>query len=186
MMAAQPLRRSSIVTGMFVGLTASLWTTLAIGFGAALLVMSGVASSSDVTGIVTLLVSTFGVAMACVSIGVALSTASSTRAQAVAAAVGLWIVLALGVDLALAALAPSIHLGPAGLLAAVLLNPLEACRILALLGTDLRGAALGPFGAYLITTFGVGGTIAILVGDLVVWTAVPLWLARRLLPRRDL
>ena len=186
MMAAQPLRRSSIVTGMFVGLTASLWTTLAIGFGAALLVMSSVARSSDVTAVITLLIATFGVAMACVSIGVALSTASSTRAQAVASAVGLWIVLALGVDLALAALAPSVHLGPAGLLAAVLLNPLEACRILALLGTDLRGAALGPFGAYLITTFGVAGTIAILVGDLAVWTAVPLWFARRRLPRRDL
>jgi len=72
------------------------------------------------------------------------------------------------------------------LLAAVLLNPLEAGRILALLGSDLRGAALGPFGAYLITTFGVGGTIAILVADLVAWTAVPLWLARRLVPRKDL
>jgi ABC-type transport system involved in multi-copper enzyme maturation permease subunit len=186
MMAAQPLRRSAIVTGMFVGLTASLWTTLAVGFGAALLVMSGVARASDVGAIVTLLAATFGVAMASVAIGVALSTLARTRAQAVAGAVGLWIMLALGVDLALAALAPSVHMGPRGLLAAILLNPLEASRILALLGTDLRGAALGPFGAYLITTFGVTGTLAILVADLIVWTAVPLVIARRWLPRRDL
>jgi len=186
MMAAQPVRRSTIVTGMFAGLTASLWTTLAVGFGAALLVMSGVAKGNDVPAIVTLLAATFGVAMASVSIGVALSTASRTRAQAVAGAVGLWIMLALGVDLALAALAPSVHMGPGGLLAAVLVNPLEACRILALLGTDLRGAALGPFGAYLITTFGVAGTIAILIADLFVWTAAPLLVARWLLPRRDL
>ena len=186
MMAAQPLRRSAIVTGMFAGLTASLWATLTVGFGAALLVMSGVARSSDVTAIVTLLAATFGVAMASVAIGVALSTVARTRAQAVAGAVGLWIMLALGVDPALAALAPSVHMGPRGLLAAVLLNPLEACRILALLGTDLRGAALGPFGAYLITTFGVAGTLTILIADLIAWTAIPLLIARRWLPRRDL
>lgn len=186
MMAAQPVRRSSIVTGMFAGLTASLWTTLAVGFGAVLLVISGAARGSDVAGLAALLAATFAVATASVSIGVAVSTASRTRAQALAAAVGLWIMLALGVDLALAALAPSVHMGPAGLLAAILLNPLEACRILALLGTDLQGAALGPFGAYLITTFGVGGTMAILLADLIAWTAIPLLIARWLLPRRDL
>ncbi|MDH5224457.1 MAG: hypothetical protein OEW46_06780, partial [Actinomycetota bacterium] len=120
------------------------------------------------------------------AIGVAVSSIVSSRVQAVAVAVGLWIVLSLGVDLALAALAPSVHMGPSGLLTAILINPLESGRILALLGTNFEGTALGPFGAYLITTFGRWGTVGLLVADLVAWTVGPLLLARWALPRKDL
>ena len=186
MLAAQPVPRASIATGAFVGLTVSLWATLGVGFGVAMLVMSGIARASDVPALATLIGATFAVAMSSVAVGVAVSAFATNRAQAVAGAVGLWIVAALGVDLALAALAPSLHLGPRGLLAAILLNPLEAGRILALLGTNLKGTALGPFGAYLLATFGTMGTIALLVTDLVAWTAAPVLLARWALPRRDL
>jgi ABC-type transport system involved in multi-copper enzyme maturation permease subunit len=186
MMAAQPMRRSSIATGAFVGLTASMWTTLGIGYGVALLVMSSVARGSDVPALVTLIGATLGVAAASVAIGVAMSSFASNRAQAVAGAVGLWIVFSLGVDLALAAIAPSVHLGPQGLLAAILLDPLEAGRILALLGTNFRGTALGPFGAYLVSIFGTAGAVGVLVIDLIAWTVLPLALARWVLPRRDL
>jgi ABC-type transport system involved in multi-copper enzyme maturation permease subunit len=151
-----------------------------------MLIMAGVARGSDVPAIVTLIGATFGVAAASVAIGVAISAVVSSRVQAISLAVGLWIVLSLGVDLALAALAPSIHLGPEGLLGAILLNPLEAGRILALLGTNFQGTALGPFGAYLIATFGKVGTVGVLVADLVAWTVAPLLVARWALPRRDL
>jgi hypothetical protein len=55
-----------------------------------------------------------------------------------------------------------------------------------LLGTNFRGTALGPFGAYLVSTFGTVGAVVVLVGALAVWTAGPLLLARWALPRRDL
>ena len=186
MICAQPLKRSQVTAGAFLGLTGSLWTTLGIGFGCAMLIMAGVARGSDVPALVTLIGATFGVAAASVAIGVAVSALVGSRVQAISFAVGLWIVLSLGVDLALAALAPSVHLGPAGLLGAILLNPLEAGRILALLGTNFQGTALGPFGAYLIATFGKVGTVALLVADLVAWTVAPLLVARWALPRRDL
>jgi Cu-processing system permease protein len=186
MMAVQPIRRSAIVTGTFVGLTGALWTTLAVGYGASLVLMSAVARGSDIPAVLTLLAASLVVSAVTVAIGVALSTIARSRAQALAGSVGLWIVFALGVDLALAALAPSVHLGPGGLLAAILLNPLEAARIGALLGSDLQGAALGPFGAYLITTLRASGAMLVLALDLVCWTAIPLLLARWFLPRRDL
>jgi ABC-type transport system involved in multi-copper enzyme maturation permease subunit len=121
-----------------------------------------------------------------VAIGLAASALSSSRAQAVAAAVGAWVVFALGVDLALAALAPSLRLGPGMLLVAIVLNPLESARILALLGTNLQGTALGPFGAYAIGEFGVMGTIALLVAALIAWAGLALLVARWALDRRDL
>lgn len=186
LVAVQPLRRTSIVTGTFLGLTRAIWTTLGIGFGVAMVVMATVAQASDVPALVTLVLATAAVAAVCVALGVALAASTSSRTQAVAAAVGVWIVAALGVDLAIAALAPSLHLGPGGLLAVVLLNPLEAGRILALLGTNLQGTALGPFGAYLLSTFGTAGSVALLVGDLIAWTVVPLVVADRVLARRDL
>ena len=186
MICAQPLRRSQVATGAFLGLTASLYATLGIGFGVAMLVIAAVATASDVPALVTLIGATLGVGAASVAIGVAISSLVSSRVQAVTLAVGLWIVLSLGVDLALAALAPSVDLGPTGLLVAILANPLEAGRILALLGTNFEGTALGPFGAYLLTTFGRWGTVALLVGDLVAWTLVPLFVARWALPRKDL
>jgi len=185
MISAQPLRRSQVATGAFVGLTASLWTTLGIGFGVAMLIMASVARGSDVPALVALIGATFGVAASSVAIGVAVSSLVGSRVQGIAIAVSLWIVLSLGMDLALAALAPSVHLGPVGLLAAILLNPLEAGRVLALLGTNLEGTSLGPFGAYLISTFGTLGSVALLAADIVVWTVGPLMVARWVLPRKD-
>jgi ABC-type transport system involved in multi-copper enzyme maturation permease subunit len=186
LIAAQPISRGSIATGAVLGLTGALWTTIAIGFGAALVILSGIAGVNDVPALVVLIAATLGVSASCISIGVGVTSLASSRSQAVASAVGLWIVFAIGVDLALAALAPSIHLGPTGLLAAILLDPLEAGRVLALLGADIEGTALGPFGAYLIDTFGGAGSIVILATDLVAWTVGPLLVARWALARRDL
>ena len=186
MLCAQPLRRGQVAIGAFLGLAGALGATLGVGFGLAMIVVAGAATASDVPALGLLLVSTAGVAAASVAVGVAVSSAFSERVRAVAIAIGLWIVLALGLDIAIAALAPSLHLGPAGLLAAVLANPLETGRILALLGTNLDGAALGPFGAYLIETFGRAGTVAILLGALGAWTIAPLLVARWALGQRDL
>lgn len=185
-MAVQPIRRSALVWGTFAGLAASLWATIGLGFGVAAVILSGVVAARDLPGLAALVMATLAVAASCTAIGVAVSTASSSRLQAVSAVVALWIVLALGMDLALAALAPSIHLGPGGLLVAVLSNPLEAGRILALLGTNVEGTALGPFGAYLVGRFGVAGSVGLLSGSLAVWTAGPLLVARALIVRRDL
>ena len=186
MVAAQPIGRATIVWASFLGLTGAIWTALGIGLGAAMVVISGVARAADLPAIAALVAATLGVAATGVAIGLAASAIASSRAQAVAAAVAMWIVFALGVDLALAAIAPSLRIGPQMLLVAILLNPLESARILALLGADLEGTALGPFGAYAIGAFGARGTIALLFVELIAWTVLALVVARWALHRRDL
>ena len=186
LMAAQPIDRSSLAVGAFLGLTRALWSTLAIGLGVASIVLAGAAGPDDVLSLGILVATTAGVSSASVAIGIAIAAVVSSRVQAISAAVAGWIALALGVDLAIAALAPTIHLGPAGLLATILMDPIESGRILALLGTDLEGSALGPFGAYVVGRFGSTGAVLILGGALVLWTALPLMLARAVLRRRDL
>ncbi len=126
------------------------------------------------------------VAVTCVAVGLGVSAISRSRLQATSTAITLWFMLALGMDLALAAAAPAARMGPAGLLIAVVFNPLEAGRVLALLASTPDGTALGPFGAYLVESFGSGGAAVILIGSLLFWTALPLVIARRVLSKGDL
>lgn len=185
MTLAQPVPRWRLVTGTFLGLAAALWATVGLGYGLAALVLAGVAETSDLGSLGALVLATAAAATAGLAVGMAISAAATGRTQAVSLAVAAWFVLALGMDLALAGLGPAIRLGPGGLLVAVLLNPLEGARILALLGASPEGTALGPFGAYLLDRFGSGGAALLLAGSLVAWTAAPLVAARAFLQRRS-
>jgi Cu-processing system permease protein len=184
MMVAQPVSRTSLILGLFLGLTAALWITVAAGFGLAALVLAGVAKVSDLAPFGALVVATLAVGTAGLGVGIGLSSVAAGRTQAMAMAVAVWFVLALGMDLALAGLGPAVQLGPQGLLIAVLLNPLEAGRILALLAANPGGAALGPFGTYLIERFGTTGSAMLLGSAIAAWTVIPLLVARSALRRR--
>lgn len=186
MMVAQPVSRTTLIGGVFVGLAAALWVTVALGFGLAALVLAGVAKVSDLAPLGALVATTLGVGTAGLALGIGLSSVAAGRTQAVALAVAAWFVLALGMDLALAGLGPAVHLGSEGLLTAVLLNPLEGGRILALLAANPTGTALGPFGAYLVDRFGTGGATMLIGGSIALWTLVPLLVARWALRRRPI
>lgn len=186
LIAVQPVSRTSIVVGPFLGVSAALAVSILFGFGAAAVVLSGVAKRSDVVPLLALVGATVGVAIACVAIGIVISAFSRTRLQATSTAITLWFLLALGMDLALAAIAPAVRMGPVGLLTAVLFNPLEAGRVLALLGATPDGTALGPFGAYLVETFGSGGAAMVLGASLLFWIVVPVSVARWLVARGDM
>lgn len=186
MMAAEPVSRATIVVGMFLGLVAALWATVLVGFGAAALVLAGVAKVSDLAPFGVLAGVTLVVGTASLAVGVAISSFASGRTQAVAMSVAVWFVFALGMDLALAGLGVTVGLGPVGLLVGILFNPLETARILALLGAGHTGMVLGPFGSYLVDTFGSAGAALVLLSSLAAWTAFPLAAARVVLGRRSL
>jgi Cu-processing system permease protein len=185
MMVAQPVSRTSLIGGVFLGLTAALWITVAAGFGLAALVLAGVAKVSDLAPFGGLVVATLAVGTAGLGVGIGISSVAGGRTQAVALAVAVWFVLALGMDPALAGLDRRSS-SAAGLLVAVLLNPLEAGRILALLAANPSGSALGPFGTYLIERFDTMGSAALLGSAIAAWTLIPLLIARSALRRRPI
>jgi Cu-processing system permease protein len=185
MLAAQPVRRGSLPLAAFGGSVLAVWVVLAAGLGVSLVLLSTVATMADLTAFgIVLAVGLLATASA-VAIGVAISAVASTHHQATAAAASVWLLLALGMDLLLAGVAPGLRLGPAGLLGAVLLNPLEAARVLAVMLLD-GGHALGPFGTYLTRRFGQLGAQGVLVAAMAAWTVGPLLLARRVTRRRDI
>jgi ABC-type transport system involved in multi-copper enzyme maturation permease subunit len=184
MVASQPLHRAQLPLAAFAGCLVAVWVVVALGVGVGMLVVSMASTVADLLGIVVVLGVGLAAAAAAVALGVALSAVSSTLHQATAAAAALWLLLALGLDLLLAGVAPGLRLGPAGLLAAVIANPLEAARVLVLLLLEGPGA-LGPFGAYLIDRFGRIGAVTLLAGIIAGWTLAPLALAAAATSRRD-
>lgn len=184
MFASQPVARAALPLTAFLGCVLAVWAVVALGLGAGTLVISMVATAADVAALGAVLAISLAAAATAVALGVMLSAVSSTHHQATAAAAALWLLLALGLDLLLAGVAPGLRLGPAGLLAAVLVNPLEAARVLALLLVD-GAAALGPFGAYLTATFGRDGTVWLLAATLAWWVLFPLAVASLATHRRD-
>jgi ABC-type transport system involved in multi-copper enzyme maturation permease subunit len=185
MLASQPVRRGALPFAAFAGSVLAVWVVLAAGLGVALVLLATVATMADLGAFGIVLGVGLVATASAVAIGVMISALASTHHQATAAAASVWLLLALGMDLLLAGVAPGLRLGPAGLLAAVLLNPLEAARILAVMLLD-GGTALGPFGSYLTRRFGTLGAQGVLLGSMAAWTIGPLLVARTITARRDI
>lgn len=103
--------------------------------------------------------------------------------RALGAALAVWFVLVLFFDLGLIGVTLSGMLGGRGLAAALLLNPVDVARVLAVLRLSPDLEVLGPAGAYLTDTLGTGGTAAVLALALALWLAAPalgaVWAFRR-------
>lgn len=183
--AAQLLSPGRLILASFIGLAAALWLTLALGFGLSALVLAGAASTGDLAPLAAVAGATAATATACLALGVTIGSVAPSRGQATAVAVAAWFVFTLGMDLVLAGLAPAMHLGPAGLLTAILANPVESGRILALLGNNAGPSLLGSFGGYLHDAFGVVAAAVVLTASLMTWTAGSLTVAVAAGRRRD-
>jgi len=185
LMLVQPLSRLEHLCGVILGLVGAVWLTIGFGFGTSALLLSRVAGTADVSGLLAIVGSALGVGVASVAIGVAISALAGSRLQALGLSMGLWFLFAFAIDLVLAGLAAAVHLGPFGLFVGVLLNPLEAGRILMVLASGADAMTLGPFGAYLDNT--VGTTIAALAvcASLAAWTVLSLLVAWAGITRRE-
>jgi Cu-processing system permease protein len=185
-LAAQPVGRGLLLTGRALGRFASLSAALLIGLGAAGLVIGSAAGPGDGWRYGVLMGAALGLAAATTALGTLVGVLARSRVRALATAIGLWLVLTVGFDLAAIAclsMLPRAELtwSLSGLL---LLNPVDTTRAL---GAGLFGAdaLAGPMGAALRRVLGPAG-LAVLGAGLLCWTVGPLALAARLFARRDL
>jgi Cu-processing system permease protein len=177
LMLVQPLSRLEHVCGVFFGLVGAVWLTIGFGFGACALLLARVAGAADVGPLLAIVGSALGVGVVSVAIGVAISALAGSRLQALGVSMGLWFLFAFAIDLVLAGVAAAVHLGSFGLFVGVLLNPLEAGRILMVLASGADALTLGPFGAYLDNTVGTSLAALVVCGSMVVWTVLSLLVA---------
>ncbi len=182
---SQPISPAGLLLAKYVGLVLAVWAAIALGFGSAGLVLGLVRPLGGIGEYVQFMMLAGGLAATTLSIGMLISVWSDSRVKAFALAIVAWFVLVLFYDFAAIGAVLSFSVSGQGLLAAVLANPVEGARILAVVGLDPDLRVLGPLGAYLVNELGVGVTTALLVGALVAWTVVPLGIAARVFARQD-
>lgn len=177
---ALPVSRAQVLLGKAVGrlvvLAGGLLVGLGIG-GAATVWYVGLAGVGQYAAFV---LAAALASAAFLSITVLLSTVASEKTQALGAALAAWVWFVLLHDLAALGLIVSFDLPDGSLAAMVLLNPLDTFRILVL---STIHTAPGGFAAVLSKA---SLSVPVLVAGLLLWTALPLAVAARLIGSRRL
>jgi ABC-type transport system involved in multi-copper enzyme maturation permease subunit len=180
---ASPL---ALVGAIWMAVSLSAAIALLGGFGLAAMILAVNVPLADLLAFSGLLGVALVVAAVAASLGVLIGVVTESRLQAALAAIGGWFVLAIGLDLLLVGLGVFVRLGEPALIGAIMLNPMEAARVLALLLLDPSGSALGPAGTWAVTSLGAPVAVLFLVAALLAWLLLPLLAAARILGRQEL
>jgi Cu-processing system permease protein len=182
---AQPISSFELLLGKYLGLSVAVWGAVALGFGAAGMLLALVRPVTDMGHYLLFIVLSGVLASAMLSIGMLISVLSDGRAKALAVAVLAWFALVLFYDLAAIGVALSFASSGRSLVLAALLNPVESVRILAILSLEPDLHVLGPMGAYLHLELGTLRSAALLAAAVLAWAAAPLVAAGALFARQD-
>jgi Cu-processing system permease protein len=185
---AQPVGRGTVLVGKLLGLFQALAAAQAIGFGAAGLVIFSQAGQEGAGGFALLVAGSL--ALTAIFLGLAALIAAGNvgrRARALAIALVTWFVAVVLFDIAALGVASLLRSGHASrlLVAAVLVNPVDAVRTGTLLGIEGDAA----FGAASLAFFRIVGSrtlaSAALLASVAIWAVVPVALAIRRLRQAD-
>ncbi len=174
---AQPLARWELLAGKYAGLVLSISTATIAGFGLAGVFIALYTSTMDASTYLLLLGLMLALGAVMTGVGMVTSVVCSSRAQALSLALLFWFVAVLFFDLVLIGLVSGASLGGRGLLAGLLLNPIEIVRVLAIMHLEPDLTVLGPFGSYLMEELGKGTATAVLLAALAVWVIAPMAIA---------
>jgi Cu-processing system permease protein len=180
---AQPVSRSEVLLGKFVGLALALCCSLCLGFGISAAVLAWKAGGAGIAAFAMLVGFTCALAVAMLSVGVLLSVLS--RRVGVATGVGLfvWLAFVFLSDLGLMAGSIVFKLRVQEIFALGVANPLQAFKMGVIVNMNASLDVLGPVGTYATQTY--GGALPWIVGlVLLAWTVLPLAAAVAVFHRR--
>jgi len=181
LMLAQPLRRSDIFLGQYMGMAASLCIAFGLGVGVPVLLYDG-----SVRGLV-LVVCGLLLTLAFVSMAFLATVLSRDKARGIGVALLLWFFCTILYDgiVLMSMFAFSDYPLEKAVIGLAFLNPVDLARIAMLLQLD-AAALMGYTGALFQHFFGsaLGGGLSILA--MLVWIALPLWFAVRIFRRKDI
>jgi len=187
---SQPISRGTILMGRVLGLFEALVSAQALGFGAAGLVIYSQAGNEGVSGFLTVVAASVVLTGVCLGLAalIAAGNIGRRRSRALAVALVVWLVLVVLVDLAALGAASLLRSGAASrlLITTAIVNPVDAVRTAALLA--IEGTAAFGSASLALLRFAGGPVRAglLLGGSLLLWLAIPLFLASRRLSRADI
>jgi Cu-processing system permease protein len=186
LLLAQPVGRGEVLLGKFLGLGAAITVAQAVGFGGGGALVAFYAGAAQVPGFIVLALLSLALGWLTVAAALCIAALWPDRLRAISAALLLWLLMVVAYDLAVLG-ATSIFNGvplQAVLFPALLLNPVDLCRVLTTLAIG-SGALFGPTSAVLVRFFGTTGGIALGVAVLLLETAIPLAVGVAVFRRRD-
>jgi Cu-processing system permease protein len=187
---SQPVSRAAILLGRVLGLYQALVSAQAIGFGAAGIVIYSQAGDEGISGFLVVVAASVVLTGVCLGLAAAVAAGNigRRRSRALALALVVWLVLVVLADLVVLGAASLLRSGAASrlLITAAIINPVDAVRTGALM--LIEGTAAFGSASLALLRFSGGALRAglLLAGSLLLWLALPFWIASRRLARADI
>lgn len=185
---AQPITRGEILLGKLLGLFASIFTAMLIGFGMGGVVIASQAGTEGSMRYPGLVGFSLLLALIFLSLSAFISTLCRRKTKAFGIALFVWFFFVLFYDLLVIGLTFVLkeHTANVFIFGSLFGNPVDMMRVASLMtlnGTDI----FGPGGAALLRFFGGEHlSVALLVVALGFWVIAPLFGAQKLLKRQDI
>ena len=175
LLLAQPLKRSSIFLGQYLGVASSLTMSLVLGLGIPF-ILYGLFRSDAIWDFSLLLITGAFLTLIFTALAFNIALSNENKIKGFGYAVLLWLFLAViydGLFLLSLILFEDYPLDSFSLVA-TMLNPIDLSRTLILLKLDIS-ALLGYTGAVFKSFFGTNLGFMISIGMLLIWTILPIW-----------
>ncbi len=170
---AQPVSRTEVLVGKYLGLAGALLATLMLGYGAAGVTMALQGSIQDAGRYLLTALLAYLVGLAMLSLGFLLSTLARKTAVALGGALFLWLFFVFIGDLGIMGTTVSMHLPIGTVFLIAIINPLQMFKIASILILQASLDVLGPAGLYATDQFG-GALLPMLLLGLLLWIVLPL------------
>jgi Cu-processing system permease protein len=187
-MVTQPISRSRVLLGKYVGLVLTVVTASAIGFGLPGVVIALVIGVEGAQRYLVVVAYSLLLAVVFAGLSVLIALLARRRQIALGIALAVWVFYELLYGVVM--LATTLYLSP-GVLKTTLLvglvgNPIDIARVLSLL--QIGGPYLfGPAGATLVKLTGSAGVATTIgLGAMAVWIVAPVFLAMKIFQRQNL
>lgn len=174
LLLAQPVKRVAVFFGQYLGLTLSLSLSLLLGLGVPFVVF-GVFGSAQTSDFMMLLIVGVLLTLVFTAIAYLIAAKFENKLKGFGVAIVIWLIMAVLYDGLLLLLMIVFESYPLeqGVLAAVMLNPIDLSRILIMLQLDIS-ALFGYTGAVFDKFFGTSQGMFLALSALVLWVALPI------------
>ena len=185
LLLSQPLKRSTIFLGQYLGVALSLSLSLVIGLGIPF-VAYGVTRSSAIWDFTSLLVTGSFLTFIFVALAYNIALSFNDKIKGFGFAILMWLFMAVIYDGIIMVLMMNYQEYPLDkfALGAMMLNPIDLSRILILLKLDIS-ALLGYTGAVFQKFFGTSLGMLVSMGVLSIWVLLPLLRITRMAKKKD-
>ncbi len=185
LLLAQPVKRSSIFVGQYMGVALSLTMSLAVGLGIPF-ILYGVFKSPAIWDFVLLLVTGTFLTLIFTALSFNIGLANENKIKGFGYAILLWLFMAIIYDglFLISLLVFQEYPLDTFSIAATLFNPIDLSRVLILLKLDIS-ALMGYTGALFQKFFGAGLGILLSSITLLLWVLLPIAYMRRQAARKN-